>query len=141
MGRSVSYPSYAEWTVYMPFEYEDPDDACWEWDDFKDNLAWELKDAFPSLYDEDKWDGNECHGFLSNRFGTFYLAEYCGLVSLSFKLDDLEANYYGEPNLTGLGENWAANAEDTVLKVMAGRLYRKIATASNGEAFYEAYPS
>jgi hypothetical protein len=139
MGRSVATPYDAEWSVYLAFECDDLDDSPWEWDDFKENLTWELEDAFPALVKDDKWDGNECHGFLSNGFGTFYLAEYCGLVSLSFKLADLEARYYDERDRTGLGAHWASKAEDKVLKVMAGRLYYKLGSASNGEGFYQKY--
>jgi hypothetical protein len=139
MGRSVATPYDSEWSVYLPFEYDDPDDAEWEWDDFKSFLTEELKEAFPALDPEDKWLERECHGFLSNGFGTFYLSEYCGLVSLSFVLDDLSAFYSEERDRTGLGTHWAANAYEKVKKVMAGRLYYKAATFSNGEGVYERY--
>lgn len=142
MGRSVNYPSNSEFTVFMAGpELEDGlDDYTDEWDWFKENLSDRLVEAFPSLSECDTWDGRECHGFLENSFGKFFLSEYCGLVSLSFKLDDLCDNvFYGGSDTTGLGENWASNAYDSVVEKFKDSLYRKLGSFSNGEGVYERF--
>ncbi len=131
MGRSVDYPCNAEWVVYLPFEYDDPDDAQWRWECFEGAAIEALKNAFPSCsIHRPLWDG-EAYSILGNGHGDFYLSEYCGLVSLSFKLDEE----------TAIGEHWAQQALAKVRKVFAGRLYNKIATMSNGEGVYERLPA
>ncbi len=140
MGRSVAYPSNSEFTVFMagPEVEDGVDDYTEEWDWYESNLAERLVETFPSLSGCDTWDGRECHGFLENNFGKFYLAEYCGLVSLSFKLDDLSDNvYYGGSDTTGLGENWASGVYNTIVKKFESELYSHIGTMSNGESVYE----
>lgn len=139
MGRSVDYPSNAEFTLYLEGPYsDDPVFAQEDWEDWKDWLAERLEQDFPSLSECDEWEGHECHAFLENSFGKFFLAEYCGLVSLSFKLDDLAENvYYDAPDTTGLGRRWAAQAEAKLRGNMSSFLFNSIGRASNGEQFFE----
>lgn len=137
MGRSVDYVNDSEFVVYTHFDIEEgfEDDAQWMWDEFKDDLTDTLMAKFPSLSKCDTWNGRECHGFLKNDFGTLYISEYCGLVSLSFKLD--EPSYYDEKNITGLGARWALGMERTLEAMLGERALRLMGRASNGEAFYE----
>lgn len=139
MGRSVDYANNAEFVLFMPFEYEDEFDAQWEWENFKEDLEYFLPSLFPSLEKCDKWEGNECHGFLENAFGRFYLSEYCGLVSLSFALRESAYgnDWYGDPDISGLGAAWAEKAEAKLRKAYGSALYNKVGTFSNGEAVYE----
>ena len=131
MGRSVATPYNAEWSLFIPFECDDPDDAPWEWDDYVDYLTGLLLEQFPTSVDLrmfNKWIDQECRAIAGNGLGTFYLAEYGSLTSLSFVADsDREA----------LAARWATQAKAKLEKALAGRLLRHIATASNGEAFFE----
>jgi hypothetical protein len=139
MSRSVAYPSNAEFTLYMEGPYsDDPIFAQDDWIDWKEWLAERLEQDFPSLSECNEWEGNECHAFLENNFGKFYLASYGSLVSLSFKLDDLTENvYYGGSDTTGLGQKWARQAEAKLRGNMKSFLFNSIGTASNGEQFFE----
>lgn len=141
MGRSVDYPSNAEFVVFMSFDYEDPDDASYEWDFFKEDVENVLRELFPNLDFPDnpeKWEG-ECRALLANGFGDFFLSEYCGLVSLAFKLDDdkVDPDYYNERNIRALGERWARGAFTKIAKFYGDSLYNKVGSFSNGEGVYE----
>ena len=128
MGRSVSVPSRAEAVCYAAI---DPDNV----DDFEseviDPLRYALKKAFPSLYDDNDWLDREDHVILRNRLGLFGVSEYCGLLAIWIVPADEDSN---------LSAPWCARAEAKLGAVVAdvfGSQLRRVATASNGESFFE----
>ena len=132
MGRSVSVPYRAEAVAYTAI---DPDNV----EDFQDEviepLVYSLKKAFPSLYPDDEWLDREDHVILRNRLGLFGISEYCGLLAVWIVPADEESN---------LSAPWCARAEAKLGAVVAdvfGSRLAKVATASNGEAFFERVAS
>lgn len=132
MGRSVSVPSRAEAVCYAAI---DPDNV----EDFEseviDPLRYSLKKAFPSLYDDSEWLDREDHVILRNRLGLFGISEYCGLLAIWIVPADEESN---------LSAPWCARAETKLGAVVAdvfGQRLRRVATASNGESFFERVAS
>lgn len=132
MGRSVSVPSRAEAVAYAAI---DPDFI----EDFEseviDPLRYSLKEAFPSLYDDNDWLDREDHVIARNRLGLFGISEYCGLLAVWIVPADEESN---------LSAPWCARAEAKLGAVVAkvfGQRLRRVATASNGEAFFERIES
>lgn len=134
MGRSVSVPQHAAVVVYAHFERDAEDD--WAWDDFTQDLTAALKRAFPSLLDCSDWIGREDHGVLRNNHAHVTLSEYCGLIAVC-----LVPRGYDYDDPTVLAHNWCAVVEDKFRAVVAetapGPVLKRIATASNGEAFFE----
>lgn len=128
MGRSVSVPHYAEAVAYAAI---DPDNV----EDFEseviDPLRYALKKAFPSLHDDNEWLDREDHVILRNRLGLFGISEYCGLLAIWIVPADEDSN---------LSAPWCARAEAKLGAVVAdvfGQRLRRVATASNGEVFFE----
>jgi hypothetical protein len=134
MARSVSTPSNAQSVVYCSFECDEDDDFAF--DDSVDNLRYELKAAFPSLADDEEWVGREDRGLVSNRYARIGISEYCGLVAVwAVPKED----YYGD--VSPLGVAWAAKIEAKLTGIAGqcfGTALKKIGTASNGEAFFQA---
>lgn len=128
MGRSVSVPSRAEAVCYAAL---DPDFI----DDFEseviDPLRYSLKKAFPSLHDDNDWLDREDHVILRNHHAFFGISEYCGLLAIWIVPRDNDSN---------LSAPWCARAEAKLGAVVAhvfGQRLRRVATASNGESFFE----
>lgn len=97
MGRSVSYLSRAEEVTYLSLEFEDDD---MYYDDFRENLFTMFSDKYPTLSDvTHKWDGNETSIIMENRFCEIGLSEYCGLWSISIRVNDS----YDRP---GIARHW-----------------------------------
>ena len=131
MARSVDYLSHAYHVFYM--DGSEIDDE-FEWDDFKINLVETLTNILPSLGECGRWDGRETKIILENSFCEVGLAEYCGLISVSFRW-----HYGAEYNTEALFENWF----NKVLPKLENKLnesfsmLNKVGRFSNGECLYE----
>ena len=138
MSRSVSTPSGAAVVVFAAMDTTashdeqgqyDEEGMQFEWDNCIDNLRDSLTARYPSLSKCDRWLGREDHGILSNRHATVTVSEYCGLVAVCLVPTD-------EP----MAGHWCEQIEPGFRKVVGevfGGTLRKVATASNGEAFFE----
>ena len=149
MGRSVNYLDNAEVVLYFPIENEYNEEGKFDeflsqmnWDDMIDNLTYAIKAKLPSYYVvKDKWGNRETRIILENNLCSIGISEYCSLVSLSVAPRS-ETNYYGSEGQ--YKENFAIHhanqIEGTLEKVLHDlglKNLHKIATASNGEAFFE----
>jgi hypothetical protein len=135
MGRSVDYLSRSQKVVYIPFEVENEFDSEFdsefEWDCFYEDLINILCEKYPSLYTvKNKWDGRETRIILENDLCQIGLSEYCGLVSVSIRVNE----YYEYYNIA---ESWINRINfEKVLNEKFNALH-KIGTFSNGESIYE----
>lgn len=157
MSRSVATIKYMEDVLFFHFdgnvygdynpetgEYEgteyNEDESRDNWDYFKEELTNKLTSLFPSLAapDRHKYDG-ECHIILENRLAYFAIAEYCGCVSLSIAIRGNFDEYYAD--FIPLSGRWIASISKKLRANLNNLPYAtrivKIATASNGESFYE----
>lgn len=125
MGRSVYVPSGAAIVAYIDVsDYEE------DFNDLIDNIAYELKAKYPSLDDDDGYLGREGSVLLSNKLVKVGTSEYCGLAAI-FVIPE-EGN--------NLALNFARKIEAGFKKVVrdvAGPLYAKVGSFSNGESVYE----
>ena len=129
MGRSVSYATGSTSVCYRTFKPETPEDSQFEWEYFEDWLRETAAAAWPSLEPCDNtWLGREDHAILENAHAYIGVSEYCGLVSIWLAPKDNSEH----PELS---EHWC-NQISAKFEKLFGE-YRKIATASNGESFYE----
>ena len=132
MGRSVDYlrgahsVSYFEWPSY---ECEDGEqhyeEAEWVIDDIRESI----KSEFPEFSSEDKWDGRETHIILSGYGAEVGLSEYCGLCTLSIRVED-DTSDEVENIESWIDANW-----DNIS--LGYNMYKKVGTFSNGEAIFE----
>jgi len=141
MGRSVNYLTDAKEVTYFPFDEDEKDqeETSWHWNDLQEDIQAVLEKACPSLYETDDWDGNEVKIILRNTFAEIGIAEYCGLVSLSVRVNP---DYYEE--IPGqLAENWIAliwpKVEWLLQEKLGLRLLQKDGSLSNGEGVYSEY--
>jgi hypothetical protein len=150
MGRSVDYlnralhVSYFEWPLIEFYneitdEYEKTD----EYEEYyfvKENIQESVISEFPQYDYCDKYDGRETAIILKGYGTEIGLSQYCGLATLSIRIDENELDYsnYDEQEYNEqydkieawINENWA--------KISQGYdQYRKIGTFSNGEAVFE----
>lgn len=134
MGRSVSYASGSLWVLFCSpdgLQDEDESEAMYAWEDFKENLTFELKELFPSLGECDKWLDREDHAVLENRHCYIGLSEYCGLVSVWCVPKETDHD--------PLSRQWIASIEAKAAKAVElfATRYRKLGSMSNGEGVYE----
>ena len=139
MSRSVSRPSNAQVVAFACIESEDDDDLNqMNWDDTIENLVTELLAAFPGLRKVDRWLDREDHVIAENGLAAFGISEYCGLVAVWIVPDKYELGCKVDDH--PLSVKWIASIEKQFHKIVAqvfGFELRHIATASNGEAFFE----
>ena len=149
MGRSVDYLRNAEFKIFTPFEYHECNDECGEdcdklypsdmaWDDLVYSVLTALKEVAPSLYEPSpkRWDGNETLIILENSHAEIGISEYCGLVSLSIRVNETNQYYTGNNSLS---LNWIRKMwQPMVIAMMKNgvNMYGKQGTFSNGEGVY-----
>lgn len=116
MARTIATPADAEFTHYFTVH------GAVDFDELKENILYSL----PSSFDwDDRWVGREIHVFASNELMSVSISEYCGLVALSVSLNPEHSNL-------------AYRSLEAVRKALKPYSdYQKVATASNGEAFYK----
>ena len=149
MGRSVDYLNRAErvnyfsWpTLWVYDEDTDTDvetDELWDAADVISDIQECITDKFPGFDPCSRWDGRETHIILEGYGLEIGLSEYCGLATLSVRVDQKELDYCDtdeeadaeyQKALAWLNENW-----DEATKYW--NRYRKIGTFSNGEGVFE----
>lgn len=170
MSRSVAEQRYAELVKYTHFDYVygyyNPETDQYEGDEYNDeatrdevdclieNLKWSLKKAFPSFTEvpenrdrqnrdeREMWQraDDECFPILANGNCVVYLAEYCGLVSISFVPagEIIEECWYHGYNPLGLQKHWIHAAEKRINTAIESVCDRLICQGhfSNGEAVF-----
>ena len=112
----------------------DDDATQWNWDFYMGELRDRLTARYPSLSKSDRWAGREDRVILANYRADITVSEYCGLVAVCLVPADSD---YVVPDIA---THWCEQIEQGFRKVVAevfGCTLRKIATASNGEAFFE----
>lgn len=149
MGRSVDYLNNAERVNYFEwpklFCYNEETDQDEETEEFEDS-DWIIEDiqnyfidSFSGFDRANKWDGRETHIILEGYGLQIGLSEYCGLATLSVRVNENELEYceddkeyQAERNkaIQWIGTNW-----DEASKYW--NLYRKIGSFSNGEGVFE----
>lgn len=132
MSRSVSVPSGFGYVEFVPL----PDDVEDEFDfhDFiLEPLKKAVKRAFPLMRPHEEFIGREDKALLANDFAYVGVSEYCGLLSVWI----VER---GDTEYPELAQHWICLVERKfrwAVREVFGTTYRKVATASNGESFYE----
>lgn len=133
MSRSVSTPPDAAIVVYTPTENDgtvDRDIAQENWGNDVSNLKRNLTNKFPSLRQANRWAGREDRVLLSNDHCEIGVSEYCGLVAV-----------WVLPNSDNvLASSWIDRIEKSFRRIVGdtfGETLRRVATTSNGEAFFE----
>lgn len=149
MGRSVDYLNNAERVNYFEWPtlsiYDDETDRDIQTDELEDaqyvieDIQEYIRSIFPGFDNCSRWDGRETHIILEGYGLEIGLSEYCGLASLSVRVDqsvldycdtDEEADAEYQKCIAWLNDNW-----DEATKYW-NRL-KKIGTFSNGESVYE----
>lgn len=124
MARSVSYPSGA----IVAFEQHGCDEG-WCWDDYLDDIAYRLKEQFPSLSGDDRWLDREDHAIMSNGHVFAGVSEYMGMAAIWMVVrPDIDGSAYY------IAQHWLEQVEARFQKHF-GEL-EKVAVFSNGEAVY-----
>jgi|13_taG_2_1085334.scaffolds.fasta_scaffold36283_2 hypothetical protein len=140
MGRSVSVPHNATCTAFLHLDHdhEDPDESFGVWEDFLDHLWHTLRAKYKSLRPDDRWVGREEKVHWSNDHADVVIADYCGLVSVSLVPKDRP--YNDEASEKAIAEAWCDQVSTGFLDLINSTFggLRKIGTASNGEAFFQA---
>lgn len=137
MGRSVSSPRHTVFHTYLPFIYDEENEDTWEYQDFKENLQYNLIEKYKSLSPCDKWIDREDHAILENDHSYIGISEYCGLVCLWGVCKEDYIDRYD--NDRGLAENWLCQVGikiDDFLAKIGYDVYIKQGTFSNGEGVY-----
>ena len=139
MARSVNYLNDSLGVAYInatDWGYEDGeyDEFLGEilWEDFIYDLKSTLQAKYPSLEEDDNWEGNEVHIILSNQQTNIAVSEYMGLVSISVAPKE---DWYGNaPSGLALRNTKfiAKFVEETFSDL------KKVGCFSNGECIYEA---
>jgi hypothetical protein len=131
MSRSVATHSGACARYFIDTSDTDcPED----WAILIECLVYRLHKKLPSLSPADGWEERECRKVAENRHVSLFIAEYCGLASVSVVPNDAEHS--------GISRAWFDQVERKINGALvdtfgAKNLLRKIGSASNGEAFFE----
>lgn len=148
MGRSVNYLNYALCVNYFQWpkmwdvddngkdiETEVYEDASFVIEDIRETIISE----YPEFSKCSRWDGREVHVILEGYGTEIALSEYCGLSSLSIRVDQSILEYCDteeeSEELNNSTEQWIIDNWPNIGKYW--NMYQKIATFSNGEAVYE----
>jgi hypothetical protein len=148
MGRSVNYLnralliSYFEWPTLWIYNEEtgidENSDELMDGYEVRQDIQESIISEFPEYEYSKKWDNNETAIILTGYGTEIGLSEYCGLATLSIRIDENLLAYYEQDEYNEqydkieawINENWA--------KISAGyNEYNKIGTFSNGESVYE----
>ena len=120
MGRSVSY---ASGSIAIAYSHIEPEDE--EFDFIIEDRREYGKSLWPSLSNCDEWLDKEDCAILENDHCYIGVSEYCGLVS-TWLVPKEENN---------LSVAWCNQIKDKFMKSFS--TLNKVATASNGESFFE----
>ena len=129
MARSVSVPSDAQRVLYVNLaDFEDHHDL----EDALADFIHTLCKRYPSLQPARYWHGREDLVLAENDHARLGVSEYCGLGAVW--VAPKRAN---RSDCTWVGSMKRDFMLDTVCRHL-GTPLRRVATASNGEAFFEA---
>lgn len=140
MGRSVSYLSNAACVNYFLWpEYDVTDendevigqqyeDADFVIEDIQNHFI----EADSGLLRADRWDGRENHIILEGNGVEIALSEYCGLATLSVRVEESD---YSDDETTAEGLRWINEHWDKVSAPW--NQFKRIGGFSNGESVYE----
>lgn len=140
MGRSVDYLSGAVKVNYFPWPTQDilddndnivgtqPDEGYLVIEDIRETIKSEA-DGFS---DCNRWDGRECHIILEGNGVEIALSEYCGLATLSVRVEESD---YSDDETTAEGLKWINEHWDRVSAPW--NQWKRIGGFSNGESVYE----
>jgi hypothetical protein len=149
MGRSVDYlnrserVNYFQWpTLWVYDEDTDQDvetDELWDASDVISDIQEYITDKYPGFDPCSRWDGRETHIILEGYGVEIGLSEYCGLATLSIRIDQSILDYCDTDEEAEAEEtkirNWIHDNWDQASEHW--NQYRKIGTFSNGESIYE----
>jgi hypothetical protein len=102
-----------------------------DWTNDLEAVSSYMQELWPSLYEDESWEGNEVRVFLRNNMVEVSVSEYCGLTALSLSVSE-NAEDYGQ---VGIATHWIEQVADKFLKTFGE--YSKVGTFSNGESVYE----
>lgn len=151
MGRSVSFASGSVAVAYQVPElsYTDDEgnvfyDEAYLWDDYEENLRYQIENIFPSMKPCDIWLGQEDLAIMENSHAFIGVSEYCGMVSIWLKpkyagyrwlnseecIPDEQASRHNNA-----ARHWCSQVRDKFLSTF--NHYNKLGTFSNGSSFYK----
>ena len=104
----------------------DEEDSWLEWENLIEDLIETCTSHWPSFYKIDEWLDREDHAWLENGLVKVGVSEYCGLVAIWIVPQEGQES---------LAERWVNQINDQFVKYF-GQL-QPVATASNGETFYQ----
>lgn len=161
MGRSVNYLNRSLITLFFDVSLEtdengkiitldendnevktEPDqfDHQFNWDNFFDSVNYSLRKAFNFDYISGKkrWEGNEVQIILENRFIEIGMSEYCGLASVSIRVNETSE---GGKYFNAIAEAYIESIEAELIKVLDENVpftrLNKVGSFSNGEGVFE----
>lgn len=152
MARSVSrHPSAVE-VVFLHgilfesscYDLQEGETECepawhyFDWGDFIEDLKGVIGERYPSFGTCDRWAGREDHVILENEAAEVSVAEYCGLISVSFApKEGADWDYH---QVTARNANWTGRIADNFREHLHSRFQNfamiPMGSASNGEAFF-----
>ena len=139
MGRSVSYlsdahsVSYFDWPRFESGEEEDYEVEYESATEVIQDIQETIKSKFPEFDNADKWEGREDHIILEGYGCQIGLSEYCGLASLSIRIDPRQ-HEDGDTEEISKIEKWIDNNWPKISKYY--NRYKRVGTFSNGESVY-----
>jgi uncharacterized protein (DUF111 family) len=145
MGRSVSYLSnalrvnYFNWPTLETGEGEDVEVEYEDGQFVIEDIQQTIISQWPEFEEANRWADREDHIILEGYGVEIALSEYCGLASLSVRVDESKADYCSTDEeyeqCVAAAKKWVDDNWDEATKYW--NLYRKIGTFSNGESIYE----
>ena len=149
MGRSVDYlnraerVNYFDWPLIWAYD-EDTDqdietDELWDAREVIEDIQCSIIERYPEFSRCKDWDGRETQIILEGYGVQIGLSEYCGLATLSVRVNEDEIDYCEADEVIEAQKegvlNWIHANWDDVSQYW--NRYRKIGTFSNGESVYE----
>ena len=133
MGRSVSYLSGAREVCYFEWPHsvdeEDMDVIFEEAEDVINDIKYWIQDIHPNFERVDRWADREDHIILEGYGTQIGLSEYCGMATLSIRVDPDTDDSQVKDIEDWIGENWAAMS-------VPWNQIKRIGGFSNGESVY-----
>jgi len=135
MGRSVDYLRGARRIAYFDWPSWETEDGEFQYEDHifvVDDIRENIKSELPEFGNEQKWDGRETSIILSGYGTEIGLSEYCGLASLSVRVNTEEVE---EEDIEKV-EKWIDDNWPKISRFYDD--YIKMGTFSNGEGVFKS---
>ena len=129
MARTVSTPANTLLVAYDTFN-SDPSEDVWygDFENVAEDLLFNAMRLFPSLEPYHGWAGREDRILARNGFVEFGVSEYMGLMAIWMRLR-------GDCEQEALASHWCDQIAEKFHQEFG--IFEHVATASNGEAFYQ----